>query len=215
MQSESHLSRHSRSLWLVAVIVLSFGSPALGQTYSWNNYTGSTTAATLWSDPNNWVGGVAPTFNQDATLTFAGSGLQTAGGYTTTNDGDVTVNSLVFSLGGNFQGLANGTPLILNAGDAARHTIPLATASPGAAPSIVQNGNGSVTIGAGTSGVLAIEGANPLTIGGSGLGLVQIDAPITAGLTSGSNAGLLINFAASAVRPFNTGASVVLSGNNT
>src|SRR5205814_1701280 len=94
-------------------------------------------------------------------------------------------------------------------------TIRLATSSAGVAPSLVQNGNGSVFIGAGIGGVLTIEGANPLTIGGSGLGLLQIDAPITAGLTSGSNSGLFINFAPSAVRPFNTGASVVLSGNNT
>jgi autotransporter-associated beta strand protein len=202
---------------LVAFFVLSLGGgQALGQTtYSWSNVTGSTAPTTLWSASANWGGGVVPTFNQDATLTFAGSDLQTAGGYMSTNDGDVTVNSLVFSMGGNFQGLRNGTPLILNAGNAAGNTIRLATSSTGAVPSIVQNGNGSVTIQAGTGGALAIEGANPLTLGGTGLGLLQLDAPITAGPTSGTNAGLLINFAPSAVRPFNTGASVVLSGSNT
>src|SRR5262249_58918163 len=118
MQSEAHLSRLPRSSWLVSLIVLAFGGgPALGQTnYSWNNFTGTTAATTVWSTSTNWGGSTVPTFDQDATLTFAGSDLQTAGGYTTPNDRDVTVNSLPLPMGRNLPGSRNGTPPILNAG---------------------------------------------------------------------------------------------------
>src|SRR5262245_30103086 len=130
MPCETRPSRLPRFLGLVIVTALGFGSSAYSQTsYSWNNYTGTTAAATLWSTPANWAGGVVPTFGQDVTLTFAGSGLQTAGGYTTTNDGDVTLNSLAFSLGGSPQGSFNGTPLLVNAGTGAGNVIRLATSS--------------------------------------------------------------------------------------
>ena len=76
MPSESHLSRPFRFSWLAAAIVLAFGSPAFAQTtYTWNNYTGTTPAATLWSAGANWNGGVVPTFNQDATLLLHGEAL--------------------------------------------------------------------------------------------------------------------------------------------
>lgn len=189
--------------------------PAVGQTYTWNNFAGTSGGGVLaWTTPANWV--APPTFTQNATLTFPGSGLQVAGNYTVNADGDNTINSLVFALEGNVQGIGNGQPMVLSIGDGTSFgTIRLNTSSTSVAPSIIQNGAGSVYIGTGVAGSsIAIEGASPVTIGGSGIGLVQIDTAIGAGTTSGSNSGLLINFNPSAVRANNTGASVQLSGSN-
>jgi autotransporter-associated beta strand protein len=207
-------------VWAAICAAVLGESTAQAQTFSWNNYTGSTPATTIWSNNSNWL--TPPVFGQDVTLSFSGSTLQTAGGYMSTNDGTNLANQLVFNLAGSPPTTGNNSstnaPLLLNTGNLAGNILGLSTSSSSVAPSIMQNGYGQVVIqqnsGAGT---LSIEGTNPLLIGGSGIGLLQISSPIASNLISfsGQPNGLRIDYSPSAFRTFYNGAGVVLSGNNT
>jgi autotransporter-associated beta strand protein len=212
----SFLSLRSRFAWLAYVLVSLAAPSALGQTYTWNNFAGTAFggANTYWGTANNWV--AAPVFDQNAVLVFPSSPLQIASNYTSIVNAEHTVNSLVFALEGNPQGLNNGLPKNVILGDTELGFVRFSSSTTGTAPSIIQNGAGSVNIRVRLNvSALVIESTSPLRIGGNGTGLLQIAAPILAGGNSGPNSGLLIDFDPAAVRVNNTGATVQLSGNNT
>ncbi len=127
----------------------------------------------------------------------------TNGIYNFTNTPVTTsVNSLVFNaLGTALIGTyMNG--IVLNLGNVAGDTLSMAVSSGSVAPTIVQNGAGSILMqqnGAGI-GTLTLLNAAPLTFTGSGIGLVYINAPIVGG--DPTLGGININYSASALRPF-------------
>ena len=196
---------------LVGTVLLAI-SAARAQSYSWQTYNGTSAAPTMWSDVSNWS--APPVYGTDATLSFSASMTQPGPSFTMTNDVSATANSMVFALDGYtfVPAIPATAAATLNLGNDPTNTqLALAASSTSVAPSIVQNGNGSVLMQAnGAFGNLDIQGGQALRMTGTGLGAVRIDAPIT----SSGTTGLTVDYAASAVKSFSSGATTILGGPN-
>src|SRR5262245_49041185 len=83
------------------------------------------------------------------------------------------------------------------------------------APSITQNGAGAVVIRTNIDpSSMVLEGNQPVQIGGTGIGAVEIATLVEMGATPTVPVGFVINFSPSAVRSNNSGATFTLSGIN-
>jgi autotransporter-associated beta strand protein len=198
-----------------AVAAVVAGGSARAQTdLTWTNFAGTSSNPALWSDQASWAGlSSPPVFTADMTLRFLASPLQPGPTFTATNDPNATVNRLEFGLDGYaFVPTTTATAaatLNISPGGIGATGLTLATSSGGAAPTIAQNGNGSVLLQqGGTSDAVTIQGNNNLLVTGTGLGVVKISAPIT------GSAGITVDFSPSAVKPFGSGGSLVLTGAN-
>jgi autotransporter-associated beta strand protein len=208
------LSTHARHLGL-SLVALAFAAvappQAHGQTFTWNNFGGTAFGGNLlWGSNNNWS--AAPTFGQNTTLVFPNSPLMVNQNYASTVDIVRQVNSLVFGLNGP-NGVGLNSTLDIALGETEVAFIRFSPSSTGVAPSLVQNGSGSVNFRTVTNFSLIVLDSN-LTVSGTGIGMVQIGSQILteSGVTPTSN--ITVNFDPSAVRANNTGASLYLSGNN-
>jgi autotransporter-associated beta strand protein len=202
-----------RGFAFAAVACLLGALPLQAQTFTWTGYNGTSSNSGFWQDNTQWLGNTVPTFTADSTVSFGGSVTQQSSGYYTTVDSSYTINSLVFNIEGSAFSSASTNGIVVLMASSLGNGLTMQASSLSVAPSIVQNGYGTVLLAQnGTFGSLILGSSSPLNVGGTGTGLVRITAPITGG---GSGSGINVNFSPTALRPFFGGASLLLSGVNT
>jgi autotransporter-associated beta strand protein len=209
------------ALILVAAVWPAASVAPAQNSYTWTNYAGTTSNPGFWSQGQNWSSTpVAPTFDNNAQLYFPSSLTQLTPTFTMLNNAGATmaVNQMTFALDGyTFEPAAASNAaatIIVGDGSSSTSYLTLAASPSAVEPSIVQNGNGSVLLQAngGIFGQVQIQAIKALQFNGTGLGAVRIDAGIVS--ANSMTNGLNVNFDPSAVKAFNSGASLILAGNN-
>lgn len=153
-----HVTRRLLGACAASALAAAFGNARLAGAagYTWNGSGGNAN----WSTGANWIGGSAPTSNDSATLTFAGSNnLGTVGTPLNQNidSSEMRLQSLTFASGaGAF--FLGGSPLRSSSSTSNLTITQSATNNQSIANAIMLHGDDSLTLTGSTSGVVTLSG---------------------------------------------------------